>query len=104
MICLHCGDCCKRMSPFSSGEPCPNLVSIDGYYFCKEYYNRPNECVTHRVGNSVLCPIGIDVLDFTHHLGTCHNRTHEAYSKLIKLGLPTHEPLEMGRINIGENQ
>lgn len=30
MYCLHCGDCCRRMSPISHPAPCPHIVEIQG--------------------------------------------------------------------------
>lgn len=97
MICLHCGDCCKRLSPLSAGEPCPHLVNIDDYYFCAIYYtDRPEECRLHRTGGSFACATGLDVLGLTYNLQPWAERRAGAYSRLIKLGLLTHEPLEQG--------
>lgn len=59
MICLHCGDCCSRMSPL--GSPCPKLVRHGSFYFCSDYENRPRECATHGFPFPV-CPIGIEKL------------------------------------------
>ena len=59
MDCLHCGDCCLRMSPKSAPEPCPDLVEINGFYFCTDYENRPKECVRHDFP-SRYCPIGFE--------------------------------------------
>ena len=62
MICLHCGDCCLRMSPLSAPEPCPNLIQRGTFYFCNDYEHRPPECVDHKF-DSTYCPIGINTLD-----------------------------------------
>lgn len=59
MICLHCGDCCLRMSPL--GSPCPRLAKHGSFYFCGDYENRPEECVAHGF-HSLVCPIGIGKL------------------------------------------
>ena len=62
MNCLHCGDCCKRMSPFTGDLcPCPHLVDVNGIYLCSIYDNRPQQCKDHR-HPFPHCPIGIDVL------------------------------------------
>lgn len=60
MNCLHCGDCCVRFSPISEG-PCPWLVRIDTFVFCKEYERRPERCRSHKFPFR-HCPIGIDIL------------------------------------------
>jgi len=59
MECLHCGDCCLRMSPISN--PCPYIVLKDNYMFCANYENRPQQCRDHRFDSSI-CPIGINTL------------------------------------------
>lgn len=61
MYCLHCGDCCKRMSPLSAPEPCPKLVEDDGFYFCGDYEHRPHQCVNHSFPYHV-CPVGWGVV------------------------------------------
>lgn len=58
--CLHCGDCCKRMSPLNGGC-CPNVLEVGTFYFCNDYENRPTECVNHGFC-SRFCPIGLSVL------------------------------------------
>ncbi len=63
MNCLHCGDCCKRMSPLSIDE-CPHLIADGGYYFCSIYSNKPEQCTNHNFPFK-HCPIGIDVLNIT---------------------------------------
>lgn len=68
MECLHCGDCCKRMSPISSPDPCPYMerVTLGGeeFFFCRIYDNRPAACANHQFP-SRFCPVGIDVLRIT---------------------------------------
>ena len=61
MYCLHCGDCCLRMSPISQPNPCPNLIVNGDFYFCGIYKNRPQECRSHEF-YSRFCPIGLNVL------------------------------------------
>lgn len=61
MRCLHCGDCCLRMSPISAPEPCPNIVVIGTFYLCGSYSTRPEECVNHSFPSS-NCPIGLEKL------------------------------------------
>jgi len=61
MYCLHCGDCCLRMSPISSPAPCPNIIRVKDFFFCKVYENRPKECVSHQFDNR-FCPVGLSKL------------------------------------------
>jgi len=49
------------MSPKSAPEPCPDIVIIEGFYFCGCYKNRPEECKNHTF-QSRFCPIGMDIL------------------------------------------
>ncbi len=60
MNCLHCGDCCLRMSPLSDG-PCPHIIEKQGFFFCSEYASRPNQCRNHKFPFK-HCPIGIEKL------------------------------------------
>ena len=62
MHCLHCGDCCLRMSPLSAPEPCPKLVQDGDFYFCGEYVNRPEDCARHDFP-SRFCPIGLEKIN-----------------------------------------
>ena len=62
MECLHCGDCCLRLSPL--GNPCPKIVQKGTFYFCSIYPNRPMECVLYKHPMKV-CPIGMDKLGIT---------------------------------------
>jgi len=59
MICLHCGSCCRELSPISNPEPCPH-ITIDraGYAWCGIYGERPQPCRDHDY-NAVVCPIGL---------------------------------------------
>ncbi len=63
MICLSCGDCCKRMSPLTSSETevCPQLQSEQRVYYCGEYGNRPTQCYKHDFP-AYVCPVGKSVL------------------------------------------
>lgn len=68
MYCLHCGDCCLRMSPISNPEPCPHLIIEKNnydrpYHFCRIYENRPKECENHSFPMR-FCPIGLDIFKF----------------------------------------
>jgi hypothetical protein len=64
--CLHCGDCCRRMSPLSEPDPCPHIIERerDGqkYTLCGIYEHRPEECRKH-VFHARVCPIGASLLD-----------------------------------------
>ena len=62
MYCLHCGDCCLRMSPISAPEPCPHIVQDGDFFFCGEYESRPEDCIKHRFPSRV-CPIGVENLN-----------------------------------------
>ena len=65
MNCLHCGDCCLRMSPISAPAPCPKIKQDGDFYFCSDYQNRPEECAKHDFP-SRFCPIGMDKLQLTN--------------------------------------
>jgi len=87
MECLHCGDCCLRMSPISAPEPCPNLVKDLSFYFCKIYKNRPIECQNHNFG-SRFCPIGLDKLQFyIHSIDDIRIRIDEGYERSKKYNI-----------------
>ena len=68
MLCLACGDCCKRMSPIMpetdelNKECCRNLVMLGDIAHCTDYKCRPKECELHDFPASI-CPIGLDVLN-----------------------------------------
>ena len=85
MYCLYCGDCCKRMSPLSAPEPCPNIVEDGNFYFCANYTTRPSECETHSFPMR-FCPIGLDILKLEYprdtekiriRIDTGYNKTKE---------------------------
>lgn len=63
MTCLHCGDCCLRMSPLSQ-KACPLLIKDENFYFCKSYKTRPMQCKNHSFPCR-FCPIGISKLNLT---------------------------------------
>ena len=84
MECLHCGDCCRRMSPLSIGSECPKLVLVDTFYFCSDYKMRPKECVNHGFHFSRFCPIGLDILNLKD-LDSIRSRIDEGFG-LIKGG------------------
>ena len=63
MNCLHCGDCCLRMSPLSAPEQCPHIIQDGTFFFCSVYNQRPEECANHKFP-ARHCPIGIDKLGF----------------------------------------
>jgi hypothetical protein len=64
--CLHCGDCCRRLSPLSAPAPCPHLVTREKddqvYTFCGIYSRRPEECRRHEF-HARVCPVGASLLD-----------------------------------------
>lgn len=62
MDCLHCGDCCLRMSPI---RPCPHLIKDDDFYFCRIYRDRPDQCEAHDFPYR-FCPIGMDILKLSY--------------------------------------
>ncbi len=68
MYCLHCGDCCRRMSPLSAPDPCPHIVERekDGqiYVLCGVYDRRPEQCRNHDYPSRV-CPVGADFLNIS---------------------------------------
>ncbi len=87
MYCLHCGDCCRRMSPLSAPEPCPHLIERGTFVFCGIYDRRPEECRKHDFPARV-CPVGASMLDLP---------TTDALRKRIDDGFemianPSHQP------------
>jgi hypothetical protein len=61
MKCLHCGHCCKNLSPFGEGI-CKYLKEYPNKIFlCSIYDRRPKECRKHIYPMSI-CPIGLDIL------------------------------------------
>jgi hypothetical protein len=61
MFCLHCGDCCSRLSPVSAPEPCPHLEWHGSFCFCSVNGEKPEDCIRHDFP-SMVCPIGVGVL------------------------------------------
>ena len=94
MNCLHCGDCCKRMSPISQPKPCKHIIEIKSnnqtFTFCKIYENRPEQCKNHEF-YATKCPVGCDVLNI-RSADEANKRISIGY-KIIKKGL---RPLEKG--------
>lgn len=84
MYCLHCGDCCLRMSPLSAPEPCPKIVQDGTFYFCGDYANRPSECSKHDFP-SRFCPIGIEKLGLSESMHVAM-RIDVGYEKAKGLG------------------
>ena len=68
MNCLHCGDCCRRMSPYSAPKPCPYIIEKtkdrQTYILCSIYDKRPQECVNHSFSSRV-CPIGLSMTNIS---------------------------------------
>jgi len=65
VYCLHCGDCCKRISPVTgNGEPCPHIKETGTFVFCSTYEQRPEQCRRHSFP-ARFCPIGLDTLKLT---------------------------------------
>jgi len=62
MQCLHCGGCCKSMSPKSAPFRCPDLVRIEGYYFCRRYESSPELCRRFNFEEFRYCPYGMNEL------------------------------------------
>lgn len=78
MICLHCGDCCLRMSPL--GSPCPKLIKHGNFYFCGDYENRPEDCKTHQFPFPV-CAVGVEKLGI-YNVEQLHMRIDTGYAML----------------------
>lgn len=86
MECLHCGDCCLRMSPLSL-EPCSQLIQDDDFYFCRSYNKRPEQCRKHSFP-SRFCPIGIEKLNLqdTHQIALRIDKGYEKTKQLTTHG------------------
>lgn len=85
MYCLHCGDCCRRLSPLTGDdEQCPHIVESNDYIFCKIYSNRPKECANHKFPTR-FCPIGLDVLNINSP-DQVVNRIDTGYERIKELG------------------
>ena len=75
MMCLRCGECCRKYSPLSvdpENEPCKHLVMVSyresveelaQVAVCGVYDHRPVQCQDHRHAESKICPIGLSVLN-----------------------------------------
>jgi len=84
MNCLHCGDCCLRMSPMSASyDPCPHLIEDGTFYFCGIYDRRPGECRLHKF-DFRFCPIGIEKLGLSNPTEIAI-RIDEGYQKIKSL-------------------
>lgn len=79
MYCLHCGNCCLRMSPLSAPNSCPHLIKDDNFYFCGIYKNRPIECEKHDFPYR-FCPIGLDILKL-NNIDDIRRRIDNGYEK-----------------------
>ncbi len=84
MICLHCGDCCLRMSPKTHSK-CPDVIQIGDFYFCNDYENRPKECINHSFPYK-YCPLGI-VICGLETVEDLHQRMDRGYELIESLKL-----------------
>lgn len=66
MHCLHCGICCKQISPKSAPFTCPDLVRTGDYYFCKCYAHSPRLCQEFDVIDIEYCPYGLNHLQLSY--------------------------------------
>ena len=84
MDCLHCGDCCLRMSPINHGR-CPIVVQKGTFYLCGDYKHRPVECKNHQFP-ARWCPIGMDVLKlhYPDDLDKIRQRIDYAHEHLVE--------------------
>ena len=88
MYCLHCGDCCLRMSPLNQGQ-CPLVVECGTYYFCGDYEHRPKECRDHEYP-ARFCPIGMDKLGL--HYPNDLDKIRERIDILHPIAHQSHQP------------
>jgi len=84
MYCLHCGDCCLRMSPISAPEPCPHLIQDEAFYFCGIYERRPDQCYKHAFP-SRFCPVGMSKFLGLDTLDKIRQRIDEGWSKIKRI-------------------
>ena len=77
MYCLHCGDCCLRMSPLYAPEPCQHIVRHENFIFCKIYDKRPVECKKHDFPYHI-CPIGMEKLNL-QNMDAVRKRIDDGY-------------------------
>lgn len=89
MYCLHCGDCCLRMSPLNQGR-CPIVVQKDTFYFCGDYEHRPAECKNHEYPFARFCPIGMDVLKLEYPDDLERIRQRIDYDNEYLFNMPQH--------------
>jgi len=63
--CIHCGECCRTMSPLCEDpehQPCPRLQMTGTIAVCSIYARRPQQCRDHGFDFVPVCPVGKDVL------------------------------------------
>jgi hypothetical protein len=80
MYCLHCGFCCRKLSPLAVDGVCPRLRQDETFFFCADYENRPDQCYQHKF-ESEFCPIGMNTLEIKD-LQSAYARVKEGYEKL----------------------
>jgi len=73
------------MSPKNGGRHCPDLIKYDDFYFCKNYKERPDECINHNFP-ARYCPIGMEKLGITNIVDVW-KRLREGH-KIIQTNLP----------------
>ena len=66
MQCLHCGGCCKSMSPKSAPFRCPDLIRTGAYYFCKYHAGKPRICREFDFVDALYCPYGMNELRLSY--------------------------------------
>ena len=66
MECLHCGGCCKTMSPRSAPFVCPDLIRRGAYYFCRCYEHSPQLCQKFNFEEFCYCPYGMNELNLSY--------------------------------------
>lgn len=82
MDCLHCGDCCNRMSPLTE-EECPYIVKDGTFFFCSVYMKRPKECQSHEF-HARFCPVGLSVLGL-NDINKIRIRIDDGFEKTEKM-------------------
>ncbi len=65
MQCLHCGGCCKTMSPISAPFPCPALIQCGEIYLCRDYEHSPQLCQNFDFEDFRYCPYGLNELQLS---------------------------------------
>lgn len=66
MHCLHCGGCCKTMSPKSAPFQCPDLIQREGMYFCRCYERSPEICRNFGFDDQPACLFGLNELRLSY--------------------------------------